>query len=103
MRANPMALGIVHGCSGWSERVWTGLGPERSRPKRRRLVIGGLTIEPRRLRQPPPQLGHRLSRALDRHGARLTPAPHLHLDLARAERAAPDGEPHRAAQQLRVG
>src|SRR5436189_62238 len=38
-RTNPIALGIVHGFSGWLDRVAAGGGPERSIPNRRRFEI----------------------------------------------------------------
>jgi hypothetical protein len=42
---NPIAFGIVHGFSGWSDSVWRGGGPERSIPNRRRFVMRAMARE----------------------------------------------------------
>src|SRR4051812_3060506 len=57
----------------------------------------------RALRDGPPQLGHRLGGVLERDGASVAPAAHLDLQLAALQRTAPDRDPQRAAQELRVG
>src|ERR1700733_13683701 len=104
-RRKPIALGTVHGFSGWSERVASGGGPERSIPNRRRLESGkrpsGLSPGPcTPSRQLAPELRHRLGGALHRNRAGLAAAADLDLDLAGGERPAPDRDPHRASQQL---
>ena len=74
-----IAFGIVHGCSGWLDRVCDGGGPERSIPNRRRLVMRGLIPLPLRA---PAGLLSRSGQAAPELGHRLAPPPHLDLDLA---------------------
>ena len=66
-RTKPIAFGIVHGCSGWSARVAPGVGPERSMPSSRRLVIRGSG-------ELAPQVDRRLRSALT-PGSAGTPGP----------------------------
>jgi hypothetical protein len=91
-RAKPIAFGIVHGCSGWSERVARGGGPERSSPNRRRFV-SGLSAPPAWSGQLLPQRGDRVGRAVQRDRTRLAAAADLGLELARLEPAAAHGDP----------
>src|SRR3954469_4653298 len=99
-RTKPIALGIVHGCSGAPASVSGGGGPERSRPLRR-LNVREVRATARRPRPPP---GRAPRRWFERPAvAFLLPAADLQLEVAGLERALADGGPDRAAQQLGLG
>src|SRR3954454_14470640 len=106
-RTNPIALGTVHGRHGAPGRVSGGGGPDRSSPDRRRNVRrgGGAPSGGPPLREPPPQLRDRLRGALERHAAVLVgpPPADLRLDRPRLQRAAPERQAQRHAEQFRVG
>src|SRR4051794_10031251 len=90
-RTYPTRFGRVNGRSGWPRRVWAGFGPERSSPKRRRLLE---TIE--QLERPGRRLAYRQ--------AVIGPSPaDLGLDGPLRERPLADDDPQRAPEQLRVG
>src|SRR5690242_13383583 len=102
-RKKPIPFGIVHGLSGWSDRVWRGGGPERSIPNRRFFVIGLIAGRPVPSGRLVPELRDRLGGTLKRHAPGLAAAADLHLDLALGEGTAADRDPQRAAEQLGIG
>src|SRR3954470_10351784 len=107
-RTNPIALGTVHGRHGAPGRVSGGGGPDRSSPDRRRNVrrgrapsTGGPATAPR----PPPRRPRAARRRPGRPAAVLVgpPPADLRLDRPRLQRAAPERQAQRHAEQFRVG
>ena len=104
-RTKPIALGSVHGFSGWSDerrrrRRSGAVDPEQ--PARGETTLGSAHRAP--LRGASRHSSATASAAPStRHAPRLPAAAHLDLDLARRQRALADGEAQRAAEQLGVG
>src|SRR3984885_12622703 len=103
-RQKSIAFGRVHGLSGWPDSVWSGGGPDRSRPVNRRLLTSGLIArKPSGSRQAAPEGGDLLRRVLEQHRRVLPAPPDLHLHLAGTERALADGDAQGAPEELGVG
>src|SRR6516164_10895599 len=69
---------------------------------RRLLMFGLIAAGPGGSRQAAPERGDLLWCIVEQHARHLSSPPQLHLDLAGAQRAAPDRDPQRATEQLGV-